>query len=265
MLDQLSRTALLIAIAFISGAVFLFPSREKHNEQLAFLEWWWEENGTLSINELDSAVVYSLPISTSAKQGLWYRISRQWSYKNVEDLSQSPPMLNDSLWIRLGQFKFVRVDYRAIPRHFKQKSTFRNKTEEPETWVPLDVNMADSIALMSIPGIGSWAANQMIRYRFEYGYIADLGHLKNSTYLKNIWREEWDSRLLVNQSNPTMSLDKSSFKELLDFPGLNYAQVKRITFYRETFGDLKWSELCNWKEFEKDDTNFLKLYINERK
>jgi hypothetical protein len=263
MIDQLSRTALLIAIALISGAVFLFPSRAKHHDQLVFLTWWWEQKGTLSINELDSAVVYSLPISASAKNGLWYRISRQWSYRNLDDLSQSPPMLIDSLWIRLGKFEFVRVYDSTSLRHVKQKITFSDKIDKPELWLPLDVNTADSIELISVPGIGAWTANQIIRYRFKYGYIADLGHLKNSTYLKNIWREEWDMRLLVEDRNPTMSLNKSDFKELLKFPELNYSQVKRITFYRETFGDLKWPELCNWKEFEKVDTNFLKLYINE--
>jgi len=49
MIDQLSRTVLLIAIALISGAVFLFPSIEKHRDQLVFLTWWWEQKGILSI------------------------------------------------------------------------------------------------------------------------------------------------------------------------------------------------------------------------
>jgi|TARA_B100000768_G_scaffold160934_1_gene160751 hypothetical protein len=263
MIDQLSRTALLIAIALISGAVFLFPSKEKYHDQLVFMTWWWEQKGVLSINELDSAVVYSLPISASAKKGLWYRISRAWSFKDLDDLTQSPLMLKDSLWIRLGQFEFVRIYDGQNQIDFKRQSTFLVKPEEAEAWLPVDVNKADSIELMSVPGIGAWTANQMISYRLKYGYIADLEHLKSSTYLKNIWREEWDRRLLVENFNPTLSLNKSNFKELLKFPELNYIQVKRITFYRETFGDLKWPELCNWKEFEKVDTNFLKLYINE--
>ena len=263
MKDQLSRTALLIAIALISGAVFLFPSREKHLDQLVFLTWWWEQKGTLSINELDSAVVYSLPISASGKNGLWYRISRQWSYRNLDDLLQSPPMLSDSLWIRLGKFEFVRLYDSKSQRQVKQEIIFSDQIDKQEKWLSIDVNKADSLELISVPGIGAWTANQIIRYRFKYGYIADLEHLKNSTYLNNIWREEWDMRLLVEDYNPTMSLNKSSFKELLNFPELNYSQVKRITFYRETFGDLKWPELCNWKEFEKVDTNFLKLYIIE--
>jgi hypothetical protein len=54
----------------------------------------------------------------------------------------------------------------------------------------------------------------------------------------------------------------STFQELLAFPDLNYEQVKRLCFYRESFGIPTWLEMASWNEFSEADTTFLQLYIS---
>jgi hypothetical protein len=49
---------------------------------------------------------------------------------------------------------------------------------------------------------------------------------------------------------------------LLAFPDLNYEQVKRLCFYRESFGIPTWLEMASWNEFSEADTTFLQLYIS---
>lgn len=270
--SALSRLTTLIFTALISGLMFLYPKKEAHLEAEQFMQWWWSERDSLNLNKLDSAAIQALPISAGAKRTLDFRRRRSWSFKNLEELSSAPGMAQDSLWWSRGTFIFEQEQRRALtsdagrysPRSYPKTWQKREYENKPEPVVqPVNLNWADSTSLVAIAGIGGWSARQIIDYRFKYGYIADVEHLKKSTYLGKAWREEWDSLLVVEPGVPWLSLNESSFKELQSFPEFSFEGVKRIAFYRETFGRLGWAELVRWEEFKGIDTNFLQLYVAE--
>ena len=90
-----------------------------------------------------------------------------------------------------------------------------------------------------------------------------MDHFKSNTYYGERWRKEWATLLTVDSiPPPKLSLEHSTFEELMGFPELNYAQTKRICFYRERFTVPTWKEIVEWEEFSGVDTTFLQLYIS---
>jgi hypothetical protein len=262
--EQLELTAILICIALVSGAMFLFPVDKKIAEHQAFLELWWATNDSLRINKVDSTHISSMPISEATKRSLWFRRKRNWPYKSSHELLSDPYLKTDSLFFSLGtiDFSFNQTPKQQELRRGAPRQEY-NYTAALKAYEPLDLNTCDSASLDELPGIGPGMAGILLDYRTKFGYIADVNHLKQTTYFGQIWKEQWDGLLVVHEvPPPKLSLSSSTFQELLDFPALNYNQVKRICFYRESFSPPTWSEIAGWDEFSEVDTTFLQLYIS---
>jgi len=271
MAHSFTRLLLLALLSFISGLMFLYPQRQVYEQERIFFQWWWsQQEDSIAINLLDSLQIQNFPISPSAKRTLEYRRKKDWPFKSFEQFKTTPGLQLDSLWWSRGLFTFeapvkeIDQQARAFSISSRPYDSYRDfKKIQHQPTKPLDLSIADSTALVAVPGIGAWTARQIIDYRDRYGYIASLEHLKSSTYLGSSWRATWDTLLIPSSDTITLSLNESPFKALQNFPEFNFAQTKRIVFYRENFGRLKWSDLVLWEEFEGIDTIFLKLYISE--
>ena len=265
MKQQLELTVLLFCIAIASGIMFLFPEEEKRNTQQTFLEMWWSDHPDLPINTLDSNEIFAMPISSASKRSLWFRRLRNWPFKDLTELCSDPYLSKDSLFFSLGCYSFQPNSEKQGKHHLKNKTSFKRGFNEQRavSYSSVDLNLADSAALEEIPGIGSGMIRVLKRYRSRYGFVADTSHLRRTTYFGTMWKKEWDSLLRVDSiPSPKLSLASSSFQELLAFPELNFGQVKRLCFYRETFGVPTWFEIASWSEFSKSDTTFLQYYIS---
>ncbi len=261
MREQLELTAILLCIALVSGAMFLFPVEKRIAEHQAFLELWWSANDSLPINKIDSAFIHSMPISEATKRSLWFRRKRNWPFNDLEELHADRYLKEDSLFFTLGTIDF------SIPIETASRATtIKAPIKRPlptRKWTAVDINTCDSAALDALPGIGPGMVGVLFRYRMRYGFIADMDHFKSNTYYGESWRQEWSTLLTIDSiPPPKLSLEYSTFQELLDFPELNYAQTKRICFYRERFTVPTWKEIVEWEEFSGVDTTFLQLYIS---
>ena len=261
MREQLELTAILICIALVSGTMFLYPVEEKIGERQAFLELWWSTNDSLSINKIDSVFIHSMPIAEATKRSLWFRRKRNWPIKDIKELNADRYLKEDTLFFALGTIDFSQSAgsaSRAIAVKSPTERTLPNRL-----WTPVDVNTCDSAALDALPGIGPGMIGILFRYRARYGFIANMDHLKSTTYFGERWQQEWEILLTLDSvPPPRLSLQQSTFTELLTFPDLNYAQTKRICFYRERFAAPTWKEIAEWEEFSEVDTNFLQSYIS---
>lgn len=268
MREQLELTAILLGIALLSSAMFLFPVEKKKTENTEFLEMWWDNQGSLALNKLDSLEIYSLPVAISTKRSLWFRARKNWPIADHHELFSDTYYKQDSLFFALGQLDFSVHAPRQVSKEKKNhysKHDFIDvtKAQKPVQYTAVDLNWADSSALERIPGIGPGMIRLLESYKVNYGFVADVNHLKNTTFFGEQWRPEWDSLLFIDSiPAPTISLAHSSFKELLAFPDFNYKQIKRLCFYRESFGVPYWKEIIEWEEFSEIDTIFLKHYIS---
>jgi len=241
--------------------MFLFPVEKRIAEHQAFLELWWSANDSLRINKIDSTFIHSMPITGATKRSLWFRRKRNWSFKDLEELHADRYLKEDSLFFTLGTIDFS-LPIGTTTRATTMKTPIKRSLPD-RRWTAVDVNTCDSAALDALPGIGPGMVGVLFRYRTRYGFIADMDHFKSNTYYGERWQKEWASLLILDSiPPPKLSLQYSTFAELAAFPELNYAQTKRVCFYRERFTVPTWKEIAEWEEFSGVDTTFLQLYIS---
>ena len=131
--------------------------------------------------------------------------------------------------------------------------TRSDKPAEPKTPVSsptkaipvLDINVADSLALVALPQIGEVMASRIHRYRDRLGGFVSLDQLfevkgmdstRFATIKPYIVLEVKDIRKL--------EVNRDEFKVLLRHPYLEYDQVKAIVNHRERKGLIKnWEQL----------------------
>jgi DNA uptake protein ComE-like DNA-binding protein len=266
MRDQLERTALLFLIAALCGLMWLFSAEKKELEQLEFYRIYWNSRDTLYINQLDSSTIALLPLSNTAKTSLDKRSKNRWYFSSTDQLKSIPGM--DTLWLLAAKLNFDK----PLPPARKKSPSYLEKPNSWESSKPrqpfaaIDINGCDSLALVAIPGIGPFTAKSILQLRSRWGSIRSLKQIQSIHGLAERWDSRWDSLITIvppeNGFN-TLSLNKSSFSELKALPGMTYARVKRIVFFRETFGPLTWDEVGTWKDFEGLDLEILKLFLAE--
>ncbi|MGB2289968.1 MAG: ComEA family DNA-binding protein [Schleiferiaceae bacterium] len=258
MLHELQRTALLMLAAIMAASIWLFPQSKREEDREDFLKLWWAHNPQpLRINYLDSLAISALPISLRARKSLEFRRTRQWYFTGKKALAELPAM--DTLWIHLGNFDFTAPEKVKAPRRAFRPAP----VPESKKIAPVDLNTADSLSLINIPGIGPWGAKSILREREQWGSIASLEQLKQKFPFDRGWDERWDHYLEVRPAPPRWSLNDSPMDSLLKVPGFRYSQVKQIIFYRESFGVVTWVELATWNYWDSAQVDFFKLYISE--
>lgn len=127
------------------------------------------------------------------------------------------------------------------------------------TKIPL--NEADTTMLKHIPGIGSYYAGKIVRYRERLGGFVSLAQLAEVEGLPAgivRWFE------LGNGPAPKrVHLNKASFKELVRHPYLNYEQTKCIVNHIRQYGPIhSWRELRLYKDFSAHDFERLTPYFS---
>ncbi len=146
----------------------------------------------------------------------------------------------------------------------KEKVISSGKQEKLERGATIDINIADTIELKKIPGIGAGFAKRIVKYRQILGGFYSLEQIKevygvdNDLFLKIIpymtISENADfQRIPVNQS----SLDK-----LKSHPYINFYQAKVLLELRKKKGKIRdISELVLFEEFSKNDLERLTHYL----
>ena len=168
--------------------------------------------------------------------------------RHVENFRFNPNTVTEEDLCRLGfspkQAASI-AEYRNKGGKFRRKSDFARsfvvsdsiyKRLEPYLDIPLiDLNLADSAAFDSLPGIGGWFASKMVAYRKE------LGGYSYAEQLMDIWkfdREKYDKlsdlitidpahiNLYPLWTYPADSLRKHPYIR-------NYETARAIVIYRE--------------------------------
>lgn len=131
----------------------------------------------------------------------------------------------------------------------------------PGTTIPL--NTADTTALKRIPGIGSYYAGKIVRYRERLGGFVSRQQLREIEGLPD-GIEAWFS--IEDAPSPVkLRINRADFKTLVRHPYLSYEQVKVILDYIRLRGPLKsLDELRLSKEFTGKDFERLRPYVDFR-
>lgn len=145
-----------------------------------------------------------------------------------------------------GTPKGARVDYEPVEKYSEG------------TLVPL--NEADTFALKRIPGIGSYYAGKIVRYRERLGGFVSVSQINEVEGLP-AGAIRWFS--LGGSASPrTIRINHATFKQLVSHPYLSYEQTKVIVNHIRKYGPLRgWNDLRLYKEFGQQDFSRLSPYF----
>lgn len=148
------------------------------------------------------------------------------------------------------------------------KSTGVNQPPEPKTPVAspskaipvLDINVADSLALVALPQIGEVMASRIHRYRDRLGGFVSFDQLFEVKGMDSArFATIKPYIILENKEIRKLDVNRDEFKTLLRHPYLEYDQVKALVNHRERKGLIKnWEQL---KGIVGEVNPFLEAYL----
>jgi DNA uptake protein ComE-like DNA-binding protein len=109
----------------------------------------------------------------------------------------------------------------------------------------LDLNQADSSALVALPQIGEVMASRIHRYRSRLGGFVSMEQLYEIRGMDTARFEAIKPYIILEANEITkINVNQDEFKALLRHPYLEYEQVKAIVNHRERKGLIKdWTQL----------------------
>ena len=128
---------------------------------------------------------------------------------------------------------------------------------------PIDLNAADSAALVTLPGIGPVYATRIIRYREQLGGFLDISQLMEIDGLPDSLMK-W---FILTDTVPIskISVNTLSLSQLRRHPYIDFYQARAIVEYREERGKIKSpDQLSFMEEFTDRDLERLAPYLDFR-
>lgn len=124
----------------------------------------------------------------------------------------------------------------------------------------VNVNIADTIELKKIPGIGSVIARNIVAYRQRLGGFYDLEQLLEVRFFTPELLEWF---VLGDTPMKQIKVNHESLDNLRAHPYLNFYQAKIIVEHRKKRGEIKsLSQLSLYEEFTEKDLKRLSAYFN---
>ena len=166
-----------------------------------------------------------------------------------------------------------RETTRSTARYSRQNThnsvdSVRKDTVRPDRYprkqrpsAPVDLNAADSIMLISLPGIGPVFASRIIRYRQQLGGFTGTGQLLEINGLPDSLME-W---FIITDTIPLrrIRINKETLNELRRHPYINFYQARSIVEFRRDRGNIKGPEqLTLFEEFTTQDLERLVPYLD---
>lgn len=221
------------------------------------------ESFAFNPNTADSATFLRLGLkSWQAHNALQYRRhGGQW--RSAEHFGRLYG-LDSATFTRLRPYIVVPPSPEAQRRLEADRAREERRRQYPRKYEPgtvINLNTADTTMLKGIPGIGSYYAGRICRYREQ------LGGFISTEQLSEIEGLPADiAAWLTVEADPhirRLNVNTADFKTLVRHPYLNYEQVKAIFRHRETFGALKsWKSVSLSPAFDGTDYDRLAPYFD---
>lgn len=177
---------------------------------------------------------------------------------------KEPPVYND--YRKNGSRRSTSVKTVAVKKETpvdtlpKQPLFVQYKRKEAPAQA-IDLNVADTTALVLLPGIGSYYAKRIVEYRELLGGYVSVEQLKEINGIQ-------DSVLrwfVITDTVPVrkININKLSLSKLRNHPYVSFYQAKAITEYRGSEGDIKSpAQLSFMEEFSEQDLIKLEPYLS---
>jgi competence ComEA-like helix-hairpin-helix protein len=119
---------------------------------------------------------------------------------------------------------------------------FRDRTPEKRGYPPqpIDINRADSVQLLPLPGIGPVYAGRIVKYRNLLGGFVQVEQLAEVYGISMETLDRIRERIYADTTAiRKIRLDSATFSDLLRHPYLKFENVKALVEYRDFAGTIQ--------------------------
>lgn len=210
---------------------------------------WWKSNYA-GQSELFVSIEDSLAF-TSLEKGIG-RFEEGGSYVSRPDsiLSVNHDIKEVSAKIR-----------KSREESFSSKPRVKNKAwvEKYQTDTVIDLNVADTLLLKRVPGIGSWRARRIVEFRGHLGGYSRVGQLLEIDGMPDSVLH-WFA--IHTPPRKVLNLNNATADEMAAHPYLTYKQARVVLRHKRLHGSLQsLNQLSLYEEFSKEQLERLEPYV----
>ena len=239
------------------------PSREPYAPSEATAERF-----VFDPNTADSTALLRLGLKPWQVHSIYKYRAKGGVFRRPEDFARLYG-LTAGQYRRLLPYIRISDDYRPASEVYgdRQKSVSSGAPGHDTVGYPrklsagqtVHLNRADTNALKTVPGIGSYYARAIVRYRSRLGGFTHPGQLREIDGFPEeavpYFRTDTADIVKIN-------LNKATVQQMRRHPYLNFYQARAIADYRRLHGDLhSLSELSLLKEFPPEVIRRLQPYV----
>ena len=181
-----------------------------------------------------------------------------------KDSFRRPYYHRDTVYVR------TKVIYRDRPDYSGKRTSPRSASEPRDSFVPrypvkikegehVILNTADTTALQTIPGIGSYFARKIVQYGERLGGYVSVDQLDE---IEDFPLESKRYLVIQNAKPRQLNINQLSLNELKRHPYLNYYQARAIMDYRRLHGPIQsFDDLRLSKDFPQEAIDRLTPYV----
>lgn len=181
-----------------------------------------------------------------------------------KDSFRRPYYHRDTVYVR------TKVIYRDRPDYSGKRTSPRSASEPRDSFVPrhpvkikegehVILNTADTTALQTIPGIGSYFARKIVQYGERLGGYVSVDQLDE---IEDFPLESKRYLVIQNAQPRQLNINQLSLNELKRHPYLNYYQARAIMDYRRLHGPIQsLDDLRLSKDFPQEAIDRLAPYV----
>ncbi len=134
-----------------------------------------------------------------------------------------------------GLEPYINIDS-AKPDSFRERKLPVNKVTREN--VIIELNVADSVMLDQLRGIGPAFASRIIRFRSRLGGFYDKKQLKEVYGMDSLRYSQLENQITLDVSSiKRLNVNIATFEELRNHPYLSYKQINAIIQYRRQHGN----------------------------
>ena len=188
-------------------------------------------------NSLDAAGWRELGLRPKTIQTIQNYLAKGGRFRKPEDLGRIYG-LKAAEYDRLAPF--IRIESAAQPQRESEYAgpDKRDQPARPQTALtPVDINLADTSAFISLPGIGSRLAARIVNFREKLGGFYSIDQIRETYGLPDSVFQKIKPRLMPG-STPVnkISINTATIDELKAHPYIRYELARPIIAYRDAHG-----------------------------
>lgn len=155
-----------------------------------------------------------------------------------EALRFTPVELQEKIVILKEKTSYHRYTDTSIPYPKYEKEHYLKNTVPIQT---LDINLADSMAWESLPGIGEKLSSRIVRYRERLGGFISLQQMQEVYGISDSLMHFLQPRLVLkkNFSIRKLKINDADYGTLRKHPYVTHIMAKILLAYRKQHGDIE--------------------------